>query len=323
MQCEQETPEVMDTGEKNTLQSYNGSKSEECTDDEKIITVPYEDFNHVLLLGEADFSFARAFAQELSTTTTDTNRPQITATEYGDGIDIANRYFNGDKQILSERMNYLLQFDSVKEIICGLNARQLGFADPRIGIKRRRNPNPNPNSNNDQNKEEIERQKEDKRIGCTCQRWDVNLNDWGDFSPFWMTNNRTLSNDAKCDDHSKTYDLIIFNFPHSDQAGRATKLVRALFKQIRICINDGKLPKDVVLEMRLRAITKNPKEKRRIRSFYNHEESAEESGFACVGCWSGDLQRWEKWGYQHKRTSKNETCLDIGVHCKVWRWRLI
>mmetsp|Transcript_5173 Transcript_5173/g.7644 ORF Transcript_5173/g.7644 Transcript_5173/m.7644 type:complete len:191 (-) Transcript_5173:33-605(-) len=149
-----------------------------------------------------------------------------------------------------------------------------------------------------------------KQHVCTCSRWNISENCWDKPSPFWK-------NDTSDED---SYDLIIFNFPHSNQAGRATRLVKAFFKQMRICIDAGKLTNDVVIEMRLRTIETNPQYKRNIRSFYCHEESAEECGFICIGCWPSDLQRWEKWGYKHKMTKKNETCRDIGANCKVWRW---
>lgn len=261
--------------------------------------VPYGSFKHALLLGEADFSFSRAFAQEFSkennVASTDkavissrATRKQITATEYGDGEDIAIRYFDGDNNCLSKAMNSLLDLDSIKEVICSLNARHLGTLNER-GNKRHEDG-------------------EKENHGCTCQRWNANLNGWDDESPFWKNDGDQI-------------DLIIFNFPHSDQAGRATKLVKALFKQLRICIDNGKVANHAVLEMRLRTIEKNPEQKRNIRSSYNHDESAKESGFTCIGCWPSDLNRWEALGYRHKMTKKNETCLDISLDCKVWRWK--
>ena len=101
-------------------------------------------------------------------------------------------------------------------------------------------------------------------------------------------------------------------------------MVKALFKQLRICIDDhggGRVAQHVVLEMRLRTIETDSIQKRNVRSHYNHEEAAKECGFTCIGSWPGDLQRWEKLGYQHKMTKKNETCRDISLDCKVWRWK--
>ncbi len=291
--------------------------------------VSYESFRHILLLGEADFSFARAFAKELSddypgsgssgdvTTTSiedDTGNKKsttlirncsrkisITATEYGDDDDVAKRYFDGDKNSLAEAMNYLCRFDSVVEVMCNLNARQLGEINER-------KTRPYHSSTFYHLNQNIEWKKERDSHVCKCQRWNVNLKQWEE-SAFWNNSNE------------QNYDLVIFNFPHSDQAGRATKLVKALFKQLRICIDTGKLQSEVVLEMRLRTIETNPEQKKNIRSYYNHEESAKESGFKCIGVWSGDLERWEKQGYQHKMTKKKETCSDINRDCKVWRWK--
>ena len=228
----------------------------------------YEEYQQVLLLGEADFSFARALARELADTGKETFRSmEITATEYGNETDIANRYYGSDFNSLVESMISLMRL-GVKEIMCGLNARQLG------------------------------------QPSCTCKRWDDRTKGWEDPSPFW--NDRTK------------FDLIVFNFPHSDQAGRAAKLVRALFKQIRICVDDGRLPPAIVLEMRLRLPSGT-----NIRSLYKHEEAAEESQFELIGTWPSDLQRWERLGYQHKWTRRDATCRDIGLRSQVWRWKPI
>jgi hypothetical protein len=301
----------------------------------------YEEFNSILLLGEADFSFARAFARYLSSTnctasnviradagadagtsisnsssssTTSNilpiptnNRPiQITATEYGDAKDIAARYYNGDHDAFRESMHALHQMPSILEIMCGLNVRLLGLTS---------NPLHSHTHSNSQTSSTC----------CTCHRW-IQASTQFEFettpTSFWNS--------------SSSYDLIIFNFPHSEQAGRATKLVKALFKQIRACVNDGRLPADVVLEMRLRILQtsadshtgmhvctgmKYLQQRKQIRSGYNHEESAEESDFELVGCWPSDLELWHELGYQHKWTKKNASCRDMIANCNVWRWR--
>ena len=149
---------------------------------------------------------------------------------------------------------------------------------------------------------------------CPCQRWNAEKQEWENISQFWHRNDETENrNDRK-------FDLIIFNFPHSDQAGRAAKLVRALFKQLRICIRDERLSPSVVLEMRLRTLESDPKLRKNIRASYNHLEAAEESQFKLIGCWDSDLNRWEKFGYQHKWTRRNASCRDLIESCKVWRW---
>lgn len=229
----------------------------------------YDAYSKVLLLGEADFSFSRAFASKFNT------RAQtlcVTASEYGDCCDVANRYYNASQQDLTASMMSLTNLHPVKEIICGLNCREI--SDP----------------------------------ACACQRWNPDSNEWDSNSMFWD------------EDKDQMFDLIIFNFPHSSQAGRAGKLVRALFKQTRLCIKEGKLPKNVVLEMRLRFIEVDPFRKKNIRSFYNHEQAAKENGFELIGSWAGDLEHWESLGYRHKMTKKNESCRDINVGSKVWRW---
>ena len=229
----------------------------------------YDAYSKVLLLGEADFSFSRAFASNFNII----DRPlYITASEYGDSLDISKRYYNSSQEEFTVSITSLASFHHIQEIICGLNCREL--SDP----------------------------------ACTCQRWNPDLNDWDSTSKFWQTHK------------DQTFDLIIFNFPHSNQAGRAGKLVRALFKQIRSCVEEGILPTNVVLEMRLRFIEVDPSRKKHIRAFYNHEEAAQENGFEVIGSWPGDLEHWENLGYRHKMTKKNETCRDINVGSKVWRW---
>jgi hypothetical protein len=233
----------------------------------------YHNHKRVLLLGEADYSFARAFAQEFS-------NKELTATEYGGGPDIASRYHDGDVQRAAKAMSSLSNLVAVKEVICGLNARHLGDAECST---------------------------------CMCQRWNDKEQDWELPSLFWKK-----AEIGNCRNGAETaFDLIIFNFPHSEQVGRATRLVRALFKQLRMCIDDGRLPNTVVLEMRLR----NVESCRNRRAFYNHEETAEECQFELIGSWPSDLQKWENLGYEHKMTKRNATCRDIGLLCKVWRWR--
>jgi len=244
----------------------------------------YEGHNRILLLGEADFSFARAFAQEcVNNDNMNMNiKIQVTATEYGDGNDIAKRYYDGNVPNMRSSISSLCQMEVIKEVICGLNARVLGQTSADL---------------------------------CPCQKWNKVDKCWDPSSPFW-------NSESGPENVIDTYfDLIVFNFPHSEQAGRATKLVRALFKQLRICIDTGRLPGNVVLEMRLRVIESNPNLKKNIRSFYNHEEAAIESGFELIGCWPSDLTRWENLGYRHMWTKKNATCRDIGLNCNVWRWR--
>mmetsp|Transcript_28589 Transcript_28589/g.47322 ORF Transcript_28589/g.47322 Transcript_28589/m.47322 type:complete len:262 (+) Transcript_28589:61-846(+) len=249
----------------------------------------YHSHKRILLLGEADFSFARAFAQEFGSNTIDnttsTSSIEITATEVGNGPNITSRYHDGNASSATQSISSLNNL--VKEVVCGLNARLLG----------------------------------DKEA-CACQRWNNAEQDWDAPSLFWNNKKADAATDSTSSSSRTTsFDLIIFNFPHCEQAGRTKRLIRALFKQLRICLDDGRLPKNVVLEMRLRILESDPTRRKNIRSFYNHEEAAEESRFALIGCWPSDLQRWEELGYAHKWTKKNATCRDIGLLCKVWRWR--
>ena len=59
--------------------------------------VPSEIFSHTLLLGEADLSFARALALQGGLSGT------VTATELGNPVDVANRYFSGSEEALAAR----------------------------------------------------------------------------------------------------------------------------------------------------------------------------------------------------------------------------
>lgn len=265
----------------------------------------YDTFNNVLLLGEGDFSFGRAFAMACMANETKVN---ITASEYGKSEEVAERYFHGDQDRLAQAMNSLLDIDPIQDVICGLNARLLGEIDYRA----KKCKPIHDNDNNCLNKV--------SQTGvCLCHRWNVSQNQWDPESAFWIDgdkNRKIMSNIG-------LYDLIIFNFPHSDQAGRASKLVKALFKQLRFCIDSGRVARDMVLEMRLRTIESNPKHRKNVRSLYNHEESGNENGFVCIGCWRGDLETWKQYGYEHRMTKKNETCRDINLDCKIWRWRSI
>ena len=248
--------------------------SDDRQDSIKPMLPTYEKYKRILLLGEADFSFTRAFAKtcngENNGSVKNDASTEITATEYGDGPDIANRYYDGNQNILSTSMNSLQNLDPVKQILSGFNARRLGDKD------------------------------------CTCQRWNTAKQEWAPPSKFWEL--------------SPKFDLIIFNFPHSDQAGRAAKLIKALFRQIRICISDGRLEPTIVIEMRLRHIEVDPKLKKNIRAEYKHEEASLEFEFEMIECWESDLDRWEKLGYQHKWTRRNASIRDVGMGCKVWRW---
>ena len=273
----------------------------------------YEDYSQILILGEADFSFTRAFAKELSLSPSpslasiqptknwecNARKIEITATEYGNSADVTKRYFDDDNEKFSNTISEICDLNPIKEIACGVNARLLG--DP---------------------------------INCPCERWNPIEKHWDAVSQFWeqdqdqdqdKNKNKIKARSAIISTSISTstttaFDLIIFNFPHSNQAGRAAKLIKALFKQIRTCIRQRRLPPTIVLEMRLRVLESDPTLKKNIRSSYKHEEAAEDSGFKLLGCWESDLHRWEKFDYQHKWTKRNASCRDVSLACKVWRW---
>lgn len=268
-----------------------------CSIDEALDEISYDAYHSILLLGEADFSFTRALLQmiddqtkheeeQITTSYRFRRNIKITSTEYGSAKDVAERYFSENLEYLRKAIQSLYESASRNislDTCFSLNARSLGK-----GL--------------DNAKEQV----------CMCQRWngrDENSNEIA--SPFWNE-----SSEKKCD-------LIIFNFPHSDQAGRATKLVKALFRQLRICVDHGILPKHVILEMRLRHIETIKELKKNIRSFYKHEEAAEECGFEVIGCFDSDLHIWERFGYQHKWTKKNGSCRDMIQNCNVWRFQPI
>ena len=348
----------------------------------------YDHFHNVLLLGEGDFSFARAFAtfiqyqeekiqsvvlqqqqqqqQQLllleqdhhtadnSSPRSNTNFPnqhqilkhlhwqkqkqqpkkqqkkekqvQITATEYGDFQNVCSRYFDGNIESLENSMSHLYSLPTIREIIFGLNARLLGT---------------------------------DNIADCPCFRYSPSAtatatatvpdHDNDMCVPFWRTktimndaasSHRSTSNDCSsnssnsssssssrendCGNHGTpdSYDLIIFNFPHTEKAGRATKLIKALFQQLRKCVDNGRLSQNMILELRLRVEHEiGSKLQKNLRSQYHHDVAAEQSGFECIGCWPSDLSMWQSLGYQHKWTRRNATCKDMEHDCKVWRYR--
>jgi len=226
------------------------------------MTLDYSNFQSALLLGEADFSFTKAFAKEF--------QGRITATEYGCGKSITDRYYEGDASTLAKSMERLMEFENVQHVMASVDARTLGDGD-----------------------------------ACTCERWNHQSKSFEPSSPFW--------------EHVVAlppFDLLIFNFPHTDKFGKTPNLLHRLFSQLRICISEKRFATNVVVEMRLR--DKFPPN--RIRVDYKHEEAARENSFEEVGVYENDLRHWEQLGYEHRMTNRNATCRDMS--CQVWRWRL-
>jgi len=252
----------------------------------------YKSFRNALLLGEANYSFTSAFCQEFD--------GNITATEYGDAESIATRYFDGDPSQLQKWLEQIVSNaessssplcaggDARIKIMASVNARSLGKDDAT----------------------------------CLCERW--NGKSWDAPSSFWehqqQPTNTTDNNNNNNNNHTIVpFDLIIFNFPHTGQCGRAPKLLRALFKQARLCVEQGRLTPNVVIEMRLRD-DDAPGHRKLTRVAYQHEEAAAYSQFALLGAYESDLDHWHQLGYRHRTTRKNVDCR--GMPCKVWRWCL-
>lgn len=235
------------------MAQQNGGGPNPCTSS---INIEYSQYRHALLLGEADFSFARAFASGF--------KGDITATEYGNDSDVCARYHQKDNTRFVALVESMLSLDNLCDVVLSLNARLLGEEH------------------------------------CPCDRWNPATQKW-DSGLFWQ-------------EHT-FFDLVIFNFPHSPRHGKTSRLVRALFKQLRICVDDGRLPKNVIIEMRL-----IDKHERNVRAQYLHEEAAVESSFELVGTWPSDLETWQKFGYEHRMTRRNASC-GRGLPCRVWRWR--
>ncbi|GMH69845.1 hypothetical protein TrST_g4705 [Triparma strigata] len=223
--------------------------------------VDYDEFRNALLLGEADFTFTRAFATMF-------DRP-ITASEYGSAADLCSRYHEDDEVKFTSSMASLAAIPNVSNVLASLNCRILG------------------------------------QDVVPCQRFNSVSSKFQDCS-FWP-------------DVSDKFSLIIFNFPHTDQNGKASRLVRALFKQLRICVDDGRLPSDFTLEMRLREFNEREGGWTKHRAAYCHEEAAAESSFTPVGKYPDDLRRWQELGYEHTMTKRDAKIR--GLTGSVWRWR--
>lgn len=234
----------------------DANKVVDCVDhrpfEHKTKIMDYSKFENILLLGEGDFSFAKALRQVFE--------GHMTATECGSGTNIESRYGNC---FLYDDDNNNDERDSMT-ILAGVDARSLATPE------------------------------------CSCQEW--TQQEWSAPHVFWIQ-------DRPC------FDLVVFNFPHTEKHGKASRLVRTLFKQLRLCVHAGQLPPHLVVEMRLRVL----RDGKRVRAAYNHEESAAESQFVLIDKQPCDLERWKKLGYTHRMTKKNETCRDIS--CNVWRWR--
>jgi len=131
---------------------------------------------------------------------------------------------------------------------------------------------------------------------------------FGAAQPFW-----TIVQDQR------PFDLVIFNCPHTDQWGKAPRLLKFFFAQLRQCIlNDSMsmMTSDLVVELRLRDLTRLSA--RKVRMSYQHEEAAYAANFRLLGVYPNDNKHWEALGYEHKQTKRNVSCRNLP--CQVWRW---
>ena len=145
---------------------------------------------------------------------------------------------------------------------------------------------------------------------CPCLRWNSDSQSFDKETFFWTDIHK----------HSTPpFDLIIFNCPHTDKRGKAARLLRMFFRQIRACVQDGRMASSVSVELRLRDLEQLRPTLKRVD--YEQDDAARRSDFFFVGTHPNDNAVWETLGYEHKMTRRNATCR--GLPCKVWRWRCI
>jgi hypothetical protein len=213
----------------------------------------YTQFHNVLLLGEADFSFAAAFAQ--------TFHGRITATEYSrDSLDRYDGCANHLKLLESKNVRMLQ----------GVDATRLSECD------------------------------------IACDEWNGTHWEPSTLLPFSIKNNTQ---------QPTRFDLIIFNFPHTNKYGKVSNLLSSFFKQVQTCIETNQLfEPTIVMELRLRhGPTRN------VRADYNHEQTAQKNNFDLIQVRESDLDYWHALGYEHRMTKRNASCR--GMPCQVWRYQ--
>ena len=116
--------------------------------------------------------------------------------------------------------------------------------------------------------------------------------------------------------HSKRFDRVVFNFPHSYRHGGTAKVVKACFASVQ---RSGVLDPRGRFEMRMRSLS--PKEDARYGYAY---ESARRRGWcleAVLPC--ALLAALAERGYAHTQTKRSTSALDAH-DCRplLWRWRL-
>jgi hypothetical protein len=145
--------------------------------------------------------------------------------------------------------------------------------------------------------------------GCSCAEWNADKKCFQE-EPTDLWN-------LLGQNHVKPIDLIIFNFPHTDKFGKAPKLLSIFFHQVQLCIQKGLVADNVVVELRLRDLSKlRPG---LVRVEYKHEEAAAKSNFTLIGVYDNDLPYWQTLGYEHRMSRRNASCGE-GMPCTVWRW---
>ena len=147
-------------------------------------------------------------------------------------------------------------------------------------------------------------------LDCPCSRWNSDSQAFDQPALFW---------DILRDCETPPFDLVIFNCPHTDKRGKAARLLRMFFQQIRACVQDGRMAPEVSVELRLRDLEQLRPTLKRVD--YEQDDAARRSDFLFVGTYPNDNAVWEGLGYEHKMTRRNATCR--GLPCKVWRWKCI
>lgn len=243
----------------------------------------------VLLLGEGDFSFARALGRrrasvvgkscgtsplsEISSvdipSSLDTWR--IVASEVGTFDQVCVRYFDGQPASLEARCQCLS--DLGVEVLFGLDATHLG----------------------------------DHHLAC--QRWCPKTRQLISNQCFW----------GLLPVQQVALAQVVFNFPHTDRHGKISHLLRGFFRGLRSAIRQDLMPNECQVEMRLRHVSFEADGIH--RSAYGHQAAASDAGFSIASVERCDLDPWREAGYAHRSTKRNASCGHLENNTKTWKWQ--
>lgn len=205
----------------------------------------------------------------------------ITATEYSSGASILNLYFDNQAELLAQRISTGSNAN-IRHCMASVDARLLGSIE-----------------------------------SMPCERWNCQLLEFEYRPDFWTCLHEEQQHLTSIETPMPTIDLVIFNCPHTNKSGKAPKLLRQFFQQVKVCIHQGRMSHNTVVELRLRDMDHVPENK--VRVHYQHEQAALQSDFQLIGVYDNDMSFWERFGYEHRMTRRNATCR--GLHIQVWRWR--